>query len=149
MLADPLAVKVLDTSVASAITVLSTLSFAVTDLSPGRSVRQGKNAVISANSPSHLTIAHSVSQENKPDKTDRLLVRYDQTCYSPSTLVPVTASAYLVVALPIGAKTDPVSDADPVTALPLVQTLLGALMVSPSAATISQANLIRMLAGEP
>lgn len=145
MLSDPLAVKILDTSVASSITVAETVSFATIDLSPGRSVR--KCAAI-GNMPAQLTIAHTVSNENKPLKTDRTLVRLDYTCISPATLVPVTAACYMVLAVPQGASVD-TSTTDPLDPVVLVRGLLGVLAVSPSAATLSQANLLRIIAGEP
>lgn len=152
MLVDPLPVKSLSLVAHTAITVAETTNFAVTDVSPGRSVRRGFIGSFDATTPCDLIIAHSVSNENKPAKTDRTLVRLDVKLFT-SAGQPVIASAYLVVAIPQGAFVTSASDANPfrssVEGLEMIQTLLGAIGVSPTAATLSDTNLLRILAGEP
>jgi hypothetical protein len=145
MLSDPLTVKSLDLSVASSISVFATASYAVTDISPGRSVRIASAS--GADMPAKLTIAHTVSNENKPVKTDRTLIRLDYTGYSPASAGPVVASAYMVVAIPQASLV--AIDDNAIDASKLVQDLIGVVAVSPSAATLSRANLLRILAGEP
>jgi hypothetical protein len=146
MLVDPLPVKSLSLVAHTAITVPYTDSMAVTDVAPGKSVRigalQGLGSILGT-----LTIAHSVSNENKPVKTDRCLVRFDVPLYAASGQI-CTGSAYFVVATPRGCFDD-AALASAYAPLALVQALLGVIGVSPTAATLSDTNLLRILAGEP
>jgi len=98
----------------------------------------------------NLTIAHSLSNENKALNilTDRILVRLDITGLRRQTGVVDTAkaSAYLVVSAPRGVV-DPEDTG--FSSLVLLETLLGVVAVSPTAATLSEVNIARILAGEP
>jgi len=148
MLVDPLPVKSLSLVAHTAITVTSTDSFAVIDVAPGKSVRTGTlGALTGLTRPPVLTIAHSVSNENKPVKTDRCLVRFDVPLWAPSGQV-CNAAAYLVVATPQGCFNDNELTV-PYVPLALVQAVIGSIGVSPTAATLSDTNLLRILAGEP
>lgn len=144
MLADPLTIRPLVIN-SAAVSVGTTESYAVIDLSPGRSVRICSATNVGVTYPGKLTIAHSVSNENKPVKTDRILVRFDNTCYNEAGQ-ELNAYAYAVFGLPHGA-TD--SNQDALGPMLLVQQLCGLLAVSPSANTLSSANMLRVLAGEP
>jgi len=150
MLVDPLPVKCLSLGAASAISVLSTESFALLDLAPGKSVR--KASAISptgASGPATLTISHSVSKENGVIPTDRLLVRLDMDQLSLDSDIPsgnTKAFAYIVIGTPRGAFDSNGAAFDSVV---LFEALLGVVAVSPTAATLSNANLYRMRNGEP
>jgi hypothetical protein len=144
MLADPLTIKPLDIDTATnAVTVLSNLSLATIDLSPGRTVRIGNPNLLNENKM-QLTIAHSVSNDNKPTLTDRTLIRMDASL-ATSEAVPLNGYAYLVVGTPRGAFAGP----DAYDPLLLVGALIGLLSISDSAATLSNVRLKRILAGEP
>lgn len=153
MLVDPLPVKTLNLSSASAITVVETNSFALVDLAPGKSVRRcaaiGGAMAGMQNAAATLTIAHSQSKENGAVPTDRSLIRLDLDGLSKSTAEKggLKAFAYLVVGAPRGAMS--VDGDDVFLPLQLVYTLLGTFAVSTTAATLSDANLSRILAGEP
>lgn len=152
MLSDPLSVKCLQLSSHSAISVWSTDSFATVDVSPGRSVRvcPAMAGVNLTNLRGTLTIAHNLSNENKSlgVATDRILVRLDVDGLrrEASTGDTVKAAAYLVISAPRGVYDADGSDFSP---LVLLETLLGAVTVNPSAATLSETNITRILAGEP
>jgi hypothetical protein len=147
MLPDPLPVKSLSIPAHTAITVVQTDSFAVTDLSPGRSVRIGTLNACTDGPTGQLTIAHSVSNENKPVKTDRVLIRFDANIFDAATSQPVVASAYLVCATPRGAINS-IGGAD-FQMIQLIETLLGVVCVNTSSAALSETMLLRILAGEP
>jgi hypothetical protein len=149
MLVDPLPVKRLSTEAGTAITVLSTDSFALVDLSPGKTVRVTNALALTGQGVGKLTIAHSVSNESKLVPTDRLLVRIDHQVTNDDSIRPgnLNAFAYIVAGTPRGALLDDAST--PYSTLGLIQTLLGVLAVSPTAATLSATNLNRIIAGEP
>jgi hypothetical protein len=149
MLVDPLPVKTLDTNTASSITVLHTDSFATIDVSPGRTVRQCADfGGLGDTNRTVLTISHTESNENKPAVTDRTLIRLDFDIFDFEG-GPMTASAYCVIAAPRGAYVDASSSPTELSRIKLLQSLLGVLAVSTSAATLSAANATRILAGEP
>nr|QDH88478.1 MAG: hypothetical protein H4Bulk46313_000003 [Leviviridae sp.] len=149
MLVDPLPVKSLSIGSHTAITVPVTDTFALVDLAPGKTVRKcpalSYNGVLA---PAILTISHSVSKENGDVPTDRVLVRIDLSSLRTATGVAgnVKAYAYLVVGVPRGTLDTGNYAFDPVA---LIQCLIGAVAVSPTAATLSELNLVRILAGEP
>lgn len=147
MLVDPLPVKYPQLSAASALTITGTDSYALVDLAPGKSVRRCAACVANA-CPSILTISHSVSKENGAVPTDRLLVRLDleELTSVSGEAGNLKAFAYLVVGIPRGALG---KDGNTFNKTVLVEMLLGAVAVSPTAATTSNANLDRMIAGEP
>jgi len=149
MLTDPLNVKSLSLPAHTAITVLSTDSFAVTDIAPGKSVRVGALASATGTPEANLTISHSVSNENKPSKTDRTLVRIDLK-YKDLNGRELLAYAYMVVGIPRGAV-DPSFQPISVATLgsTLVSALLGVVAVSATAATLDETKILRILAGEP
>jgi len=147
MLVDPLPVKYLNLGSHTAITAGTGVSFALVDLAPGKTVRKAASTAISGiNGPATLTISHSVSKENGVVPTDRLLVRIDVEGFHTENNEGLKAFAYLVVGAPRGAF-DNGDNAIDTTAL--VELLLGVFAVSPTAATLSEVNLARMLAGEP
>lgn len=148
MLVDPLPVKSLSLVAHTAITVTATDSMAVIDVAPGKSVRTGTLAALTGlTRPVQLTINHSISNENKPVKTDRCLIRFDVPVYAPSGQL-CNSSAYIVVATPQSCFND---NELTVAHVPwhIVQAVLGVIGVSPTAATLSEVNLLRILAGEP
>lgn len=150
MLPDPLSVKSLDLPAHTAITIITTDSFAVTDVSPGRTVRacSALTSLGGDNPKARLTISHSVSNENKPTKTDRVLVRLDADLFDVQGNPTLVGSAYLVLATPRGAYVDS-AQTDGFSTRLLFETLLGVVCVSTSASTLSETNLDRIIAGEP
>jgi len=154
MLADPLVIKSPDLGAASAITVVETNSYALIDAGPGRSVRVCNPATFYGQNcarPATLTISHSVSNENKPVKTNRSLIRLDFSLENSSGQ-ELKAYAYAVIGAPEGTSlAAPMGD--PITAsecgLALAQALIGALGTSSTAATLSSTKITRVLAGEP
>lgn len=147
MLSDPLPVKGLSLSAHSAITSIGTDSFATTDLSAGKTVRKTP-AMFNFALPGQLTISHSVSKENGSVPTNRLLVRLDVSNLrsEPTVAGSLKAFAYLVVGAPQGALDGADQAFDP---LVMLQVLLGAVAVSPTASSLSEVNISRMIAGEP
>jgi len=149
MLVDPLPVKLANFGAASALTILSTPSFAITDVAPGRTTRVGDIAYSGINSKNaKITISHSVSKENGAIATDRTLVRLDLSDLRSASGVAGTgrAYAYFVAGVPRGMLDNQNVAFD---ALALVQMICGVIVVSPTAAASSLANLTRILAGEP
>jgi len=149
MLVDPLPVKSLSIGSHTAITVPVTDTFALVDLARGKTVRKG--AALSYNgvlAPATLTISHTVSKENGAIPTDRTLVRIDLSSLRTASGVNGNAKAYayIVVGVPRGTLDTGNYAFDPVA---LLQCLLGVVSVSPTAATLSEVNLVRILAGEP
>lgn len=148
MLPDPLILRGLNFSAATAAPFYGATSVAVTDVSPGRSVRRGIYTV--TGTPLELTISHSVSNENKPVKTDRHLVRLDVTLSSDAqnpSKGDLTASAYLVVTVPRGAVDVNADGYDPYL---LVSSLLGLLTINSSTNNFDQRDKFnRIMAGEP
>jgi len=150
MLTDPLNVKSLSLAAHTAITVLETQSFATVDVAPGKTVRKGLLTVASDPLPATLIISHSVSNENKPAKTDRTLIRFD-VLTKDSQGVEMTAYAYLVLGVPRGTVNR--SDGSPWAVtdfrLGVLSALLGVTGVSTSAATLDETKIDRVIAGEP
>lgn len=150
MLPDPLTLKGLNftgsQTVAGVITSASTV--AVTDVSPGRTVRKG--FVPNLPAPATLTISHTVSNENKPVKTDRHLVRLDAKLSSDASNVnkgDLTASCYVVITVPHGAVDTNGAEYD---AYYMLSALIGFLTVNPSTGNLdARATLNRLLSGEP
>jgi len=151
MLPDPLTVKAPVLNGTTALTLDTTESFAIIDVSPGRTVRQANLSAL-ASTLSLLTISHSVSNENRPSKTDRHLIRLDTRFKAGiEDSREVTASAYCVVAVPRGAYTE--TNGDPVdnnVVQHLLNILFGAMFTGSSNATLdSGAKFFRLLGGEP
>jgi hypothetical protein len=96
-----------------------------------------------------LAISHSVTKENKPYDTERTLVRLDFPLPPDVNGVIVTASAYMVVAVPTASSVDP-------TDLPprLVRILALFALYGPSSSSsdwagiTSDDTLARLLNGE-
>lgn len=153
MLADPLTIKSLSLSAHSAITVIETNSFATIDAGAGRSVRSCAAptlAGVSLDQPAVLTIAHSVSNENKPGKTDRHLVRLDYVFRDATGDQDLKAYAYAVVGVPRGGIfVGGEQQSTPLMALALVQNLIGVLGVNSSSAALDETKVNRILTGEP
>jgi len=152
MLADPLVVKSLDPTPATAVAVLETNSYAMIDAGSGRSTRvcafptMGNEALVR---PATLTISHSVSNENNPVKTDRTLIRFD-FLIEDSAGKELKAYAYAVFGIPKGTL---YSQPDSLLSLMtlrngMVGALAGALLTSESAATLDEAKFVRIIAGE-
>jgi len=148
MLSDPLVIKVPTLSAHSALTIAESDSFARVDAGDG-SARYTCPAVListgGSGSPATLKIAHSVSNENKPAKTDRTLARLDFLVKDAEGR-EMTAFVYAVVGVPRGALTS--ADGDELSALIMTQVLVGVLAVSSTAATLDETKLTRILAGE-
>jgi len=145
MLSDPLTLKYLDLSSHTTVSVGSVGSFATVDVSPGKSVRQASGNGITAG-PATLTIAHSVSNENKPAKTDRSLVRLDLLC-KDALGREMTMFAYTVFGVPRDARTYS-SDLDPVASVYLAQAMAG-ILCGITATALDESRVTRILAGEP
>lgn len=162
MLNDPLYLAV----VAGAMTPTNTLNsvygfhnspLRVTDIAPGKSVREGAGPNVGVNddvvTKRKVTISHSVSNENKPLTTNRTVFRIDDSFLNTDGKQVVTASAYLVTSIPVSGHYD-INDA-----LTLVQTLLASLTVNPASALTGGTGidgavqvpdtLMRVLDGEP
>jgi len=151
MLTDPLVVKSLSINTA-AITVTGTDSYATIDAGDGRS-RRVCNAVsntVLLSMRGELTIAHSVSNENKPALTDRTLVRHDFV-FPDKEGKELKGYAYVVIGIPRGiwdAGNEEIAS-PVVTGIAMTSQLIGTLAVNPASANLSSANLARILAGEP
>jgi len=153
MLPDPLTVKSPSLGGSTALTLDATESFAITDVSPGRTVRVAtmQNGGL-ASLPATLTISHTVSNENRPSKTDRHLIRLDvRTVADTQGSREVTASTYLVIAVPRGAYRSVGGDPfDDECILDMLNTLFGVIFTGSSAATLDGgAKFTRLMAGEP
>jgi len=150
MLVDPLPVKSIDLTAHTAITAYETTSFALVDLAPGKTVRKGSFTSAGVKSPAILTISHSVSKENGDVPTNRSLIRLDLTGLTAEAGVvgSLKAYAYIVIGAPVGAY-DQTTSATLFSPYSLVQALMGVFAVSPTAATLDETNLKRVLAGEP
>jgi len=145
MLSDPLTVKGLDLNASTTISTLTVGDFAITDVAPGKSVRKCSVA-ITTGGPAVLTISHSESNENKPAKTDRSLVRLDFLCKDVNGR-EMNAFAYAVIGIPRGAVDyqDPES---PLSPRVVAEALIGALC-GITASALSVTRLDKVLAGEP
>jgi hypothetical protein len=150
MLTDPLPIKIINPASHAAVTVLDTVSLALIDLAPGRSVRKvagGFAAPANLNGISTtLTISHSVSKENGSVPTDRTLVRLDYAGFKPSSDGPASLKgfAYIVIGSPRGAVDNNDVALDPYS---LFLPLLGIAAVSPTAATLDDSQLYRIVTG--
>jgi len=151
MLTDPLLVRRLSLASHSAVSNPYSESYALTDIAPGKSTRKcGTPNGMPSSVQSTLTIAHSVSKENAPVPTNRLLVRIDYDGLQAAPDGPSTGKcfAYLVIGNLQGAGFDD-GGWNPWDTLRSFETLLGVTAVLPTAATLSEANIVRMIAGEP
>lgn len=122
--------------------------FRLTDVAPGRSVREG----VLGGFPASLTISHSQTKENAPFATTRSVIRLDRKVYSESIGKTATLSAYLVVAQPVMAEATPETAAALARAL-AAQCLFGIQTSSVSTeavdGTVISDFLVRVLSGEP
>lgn len=146
MLADPLPTYPLEVDAAAPNTGYA-IDLAVTDISPGGSVRiwsdDAGSLGTTTNLKLRLSISHSVSNENKPVPTDRTLIRLDATVLSPDTNGnSPTGSVYMVFAQPRNGQFSP---ADMVL---IARYLIGAILKE-DGTHISNERLLRLLAGEP
>jgi len=153
MLTDPLVVKSLDPTPATAVTVLDTNSYPIIDAGPGRSVRRCAAPAFGGGfsfiRPATLTISHSVSGENGSTKTDRALLRLD-FLIEDANGKELKMFAYAVFGIPQGTLyADPTN---PMTSTQVRNGLLGALsgllLSSETAATFDEAKFARVIAGE-
>jgi len=71
-------------------------------IADGKSVRKGNGDGTLLTGDFKLTISHSETKENAPYNTSRALIRWDCTKSADSEGNEVTASVYLVTALPSG-----------------------------------------------
>ena len=152
MLTDPLVVKSLSLVAHTAITVAETLSFPRIDAGDGsaRYVLASPEIGGITFPRATLKISHSVSNENKPAKTDRTLVRLDVDMVDADGRA-MTAFAYLVTGLPQGAQNIAGDTAEPVgTAefLGILQVFLGAAAVNVGSAALDETKILRILKGE-
>jgi hypothetical protein len=151
MLVDPLPVKSLSLVSHTAVTIMETLSFALLDLAPGRTVRKcaaGSSLAGLKGCPLTLTISHTASKENGVIPTNRALIRLDISGLrtDPAVAGSTKAYAYLVIGTPEGVYD---TDSNSYDSSSLLETLLGVFAVSPTASTLSEVNLGRIIAGEP
>ena len=150
MLADPFVLKTLSIAANTAITVGQTDSFVTIDPGAGRSVRSCKSYANSALGAATLTIAHSVSNENKPAVTDRHLMRLD-FAVSDKEGRAMNAFAFALFGVPRGiwdVANDEAADIS-TQAYQMATALIGALAVNPASAALSTTRLSAFLAGEP
>jgi len=147
MFTDPFVIKAPTLSAHSAITVSETISLARVQEQGGASL-YGPSVVTNGHTLS-MRVSHSESNENKPIKTKRVLVRLDFGGFTKS-LQPGVAFAYLVIGMPLGGLLDVPSIADgaELTALQMAQMLVGAVAVSSTAATLDETKVPRLSAGE-
>jgi hypothetical protein len=95
-----------------------------------------------------MRVSHSVSNEFKPVKTKRVLLRLDVSGFTSPTQ-PAGAFAYVVIGMPeTGLYQNAALDDDPLDAVSLVQLLIGALAQSNSASTLDETRIPRLVAGE-
>jgi hypothetical protein len=145
MLSDPLTIKGVSLSAHSTISPSGVDSFATTDVAPGRTVRQCSISAITGG-PATLTISHSVSNDNKPAKTDRSLLRLD-FLVKDSSGREMNAYAYAVVGIPRGAYYYN-DGTQALSGVAVAQMLIGALC-GVTASALDEARITRVLAGEP
>jgi hypothetical protein len=118
-------------------------SLVLIDLAPGRSVRT-TSSLEGVEGKATFSISHSESKENKGQVTDRTSARLDVRRTSDEG-VDVVAQATLTVSSPRSGFTSG-------EVLKIVQTLIGALIATPSTETdaeIDFSTLTRVLGGEP
>jgi len=150
MLADPFVLKSLSIVANTAITVGQTDSFVTIDPGAGRSVRACKSYSNNALGAAVLTIAHSVSNENKPAVTDRHLMRLDFAVNDKEGRA-MNAFAFALFGVPRGIwdnANDEAADASS-QSYAMACALIGALAVNPASAALSSTRLGAFLAGEP
>jgi hypothetical protein len=155
MLTDPLPIKTVTLSAHSAVTVGATHSFARVDAGDGSARYVDATALLSGivvlNGPSVLRTAHSVSNENKPTKTNRTLIRLDIPLLGLGREM-LGAYCYSVIGIPATNMLDPTDGETIVTpatiGVALTNFLVGALACSSTAATLDETKIARILAGE-
>lgn len=153
MLADPFVLKSLSVAANTAITVGATSSFVTIDPGAGRSVRKtsAMNGLgFSLEPEAVLTLAHSVSNENKPAVTDRHLMRLDVGVTDKEGRA-MNAFAFALFGIPRGIY-DLEGDTTIVGStfsLLMSNALIGALAVNPASAALSTTRLAAFLGGEP
>jgi hypothetical protein len=100
--------------------------------------------------PTTLTISHSESSENKPEKTKRVLVRIDLSGILKEGQ-EVTAFAYAVLGVPKSLIYPPGSDttsASPLDYKDLLGALIAALACNNSDGKTDETRISRLIAGE-
>jgi len=144
MLSDPTTIKGISLAAHTTISVSTSDSYATIDVAPGKSVRKCSSSAVSGG-PATLTISHSVSNDNKPAKTDRALVRIDYLV-KDSEGREMNAYAYAVIGIPRGATM--YNSQDEFESIMVVQSLIGALS-GITASALDETRITRVLAGEP
>lgn len=155
MLSDPLPLKRLSLAAHAAITVITTDSFARVDAGDGSARYVCQTAVVGdaagVSGESTLRISHSVSNEQKPVKTSRALIRLDIPVMGSNGSL-LNSYAYAVIGVPQASLVDGDDGTTPITraavARDLVEYLVAALAVSSTAATLDETKIDRILAGE-
>jgi hypothetical protein len=160
MLPDPLPIQSLPAqgglNASSTTPYVFVVSPALTDLSPGKTVRAiplADLANFNVSAPTgvvmkagNVSIAHSVSGENKGQNTTRVAVRVDATKVVSLTGMASTAQATLTMSLPDIAWS-------PLDVITIVNTLVGLVygcsIVGGHIQDDSGVTLTRILAGEP
>jgi len=156
MLTDPFVLKAPTLSSHTALTGYQTLSLPRVQEQGGASIYGPVAATISSNGGLKVSmkVSHSESNENKPSKTRRVMVRLDVTGVAPDGS-PKSAFAYFVMGFPdigiYGTTGYAVGDEDGTGALQdwqLLQLLIGALAVSNSGYTLDETRITRLMSGE-
>jgi len=149
MLPDPLKLDFLgiDGVETEVSTALSACDFAITDVSPGRTVRRCASFPATG-MPATLTISHNESSENKPTKTDRTLIRLDAPVKGPDG---VELKEYISVQFTRPRIAKKVNGTSDVEHIQMFGALIGFLLsVSTTTPGVTEdARLERLLALEP
>jgi len=150
MLTDPFVLRAPSLAAHSALTGADTCSLPRTSEQGGVSV-YGPTITSGIGDKLTLKISHSESNENKPMKTRRVLVRLDVTGVTDGGQEGV-AFAYAVIGMPERTLVKNAANAsagdDPVTDLWLTEMLIGALAVNNSSNVLDETRIPRLLNGE-
>jgi len=134
----------------SALTTADSISLARTSEQGGVAV-YGPTQTSGVGDKLTMRISHSESNENKPLKTRRVLVRLDVTGVTDAGQEGV-AFAYAVVGMPERTlyknAVSAASGDDPVTDTWLLEMLIAALAVNNSSAVLDETRITRLLNGE-
>lgn len=149
MLSDPFVLKAPTLSSHSSLTVSETVSLARKTEQSGTATygptKAGSDMQVS------MRISHSESNENKPTKTSRVLVRIDINGVG-ADLKPLNAFAYAVIGMPkadlYGSANEVAQSGTPLDATQLTQFLLAALATNNSTGATDETKIPRLIAGE-
>jgi hypothetical protein len=150
MLTDPFVLKAPNLGAHTTLTASETISLARVQ-EQGGVAAYGPSLLVNGQKVA-MKVSHSESNENKPDRTRRVMVRLDVTGVTPDGS-PSTAFAYAVFGLPdkgvYASVASAAADAsDTVDSNTLLNLLVGVLAVSNSAYTTDETRVPRLMAGE-